>query len=244
MAEIRIKDINISIWNHQKVQFSAHPDVNIIMGINGSGKTTFLSSLYKSLTVNMEGTENVVYLPSIDNIAMRDKRKTATALSQDLDYYIYDMKTGPSLMSLRMSMIDSSEDVQTELKSRIANFQNAVNRLFALTHKRIEIEGRDAELIVYPDYLQTRFFLNFSSHAFFTGFIHIYESARQVEGAFGGLVFSANHQKFFFLIEDEGYCGAAGIQIIGESAVLAFFTLEVVDLEIRRTANRAKLEFI
>lgn len=33
MAEIRIKDINISIWNHQKVQFSAHPDVNIIMGI-------------------------------------------------------------------------------------------------------------------------------------------------------------------------------------------------------------------
>lgn len=95
MAEIRIKDINISIWNHQTVQFSAHLDVNIIMGINGSGKTTFLSSLYKSLTVNMKGTENVVYLPSIDNIAMRDKRKTATALSQDLDYYIYDMKTGP-----------------------------------------------------------------------------------------------------------------------------------------------------
>lgn len=129
MAEIRIKDININIWNHQKVQFSAHPDVNIIMGINGSGKTTFLSSLYKSLTENMKGTENVVYLPSIDNIAMRDKRKTATALSQDLDYYIYDMKTGPSLMSLRMSMIDSSEDVQNELKSRITDFQNAVNRL-------------------------------------------------------------------------------------------------------------------
>lgn len=153
MAEIRIKDINISIWNHQKVQFSAHPDVNIIMGINGSGKTTFLSSLYKSLTVNMKGTENVVYLPSIDNIAMRDKRKTATALSQDLDYYIYDMKTGPSLMSLRMSMIDSSEDVQTELKSRIADFQNAINRLFALTHKRIEIEGSKFSVITEKEKL-------------------------------------------------------------------------------------------
>ena len=153
MAEIRIIDITIRIWNLQKVQFSAHPDVNIIMGINGSGKTTFLSSLYKSLTVNMEGTENVVYLPSIDNIAMRDKRKTATALSQDLDYYIYDMKTGPSLMSLRMSMIDSSEDVQTELKSRIANFQNAVNRLFALTHKRIEIEGSKFSVITEKEKL-------------------------------------------------------------------------------------------
>ena len=108
----------------------------------------------------------------------------------------------------------------------------------------IEIEVRDAELIVCPDYLQTRFFLYFSSHAFFTGFIHIYESARQVEGAFDRFVFSANHQKFFFLVENEGYCGTAGIQIVGESAVLAFFTLEVVDLEMLRTANRAKLEFV
>lgn len=141
MAETRIKDINISIWNNRKVQFSAHQDVNIIMGINGSGKTTFLSNLYNSLTENKKDTENVVYLPSIDNISMRDKRKTATALSQDLEYYIYDMKTGPSLMSLRMSMIDSPEKKQVELRARIADFQNAVNSLFALTHKRIEIEG-------------------------------------------------------------------------------------------------------
>lgn len=141
MAETRIKDINISIWNNRKVQFSSHQDVNIIMGINGSGKTTFLSNLYNSLTENKKDTEDVVYLPSIDNISMRDKRKTATALSQDLEYYIYDMKTGPSLMSLRMSMIDSPEKKQVELRARIADFQNAVNSLFALTHKRIEIEG-------------------------------------------------------------------------------------------------------
>ena len=141
MAETRIKDINISIWNNRKVQFSAHQDVNIIMGINGSGKTTFLSNLYNSLTENKKDTEDVVYLPSIDNISMRDKRKTATALSQDLEYYIYDMKTGPSLMSLRMSMIDSPEKKQVELRARIADFQNAVNSLFALPHKRIEIEG-------------------------------------------------------------------------------------------------------
>ena len=147
MAETRIKDINISIWNNRKVQFSAHQDVNIIMGINGSGKTTFLSNLYNSLTENKKDTEDVVYLPSIDNISMRDKRKTATALSQDLEYYIYDMKTGPSLMSLRMSMIDSPEKKQVELRARIADFQNAVNSLFALTHKRIEIEGSKFSLV-------------------------------------------------------------------------------------------------
>lgn len=147
MAEIRIKDINISIWNKQKIQFTAHSDVNIIMGINGSGKTTFLSNLYKSLTENKKNFEDIVYLPSIDNISMRDKRKTATALSQDLEYFIYDMKTGPSLMSLRMSMIDSPEDKQAELKSRILEFQKSVNSLFALTHKRIEIEGSKFSVI-------------------------------------------------------------------------------------------------
>ena len=51
------------------------------------------------------------------------------------------MQTGPSLMSLRMSMIDSPEKKQVELRARIADFQNAVNSLFTLTHKRIEIEG-------------------------------------------------------------------------------------------------------
>lgn len=91
--------------------------------------------------------ECVVYLPSIDNIALRDKRKTATALSQDLDYFIYDMKTGPSLMSFRMNLIDSPEEKQAEQKSRIIDFQSAINKLFALTGKRIEIEGSKFSVI-------------------------------------------------------------------------------------------------
>ena len=81
MSQTRISEVNISIWNKQQVLFQANPDVNIIMGINGSGKTTFLSNLYKSLLGSKDTKDNVVYLPSIDNISMRDKRKTASALS-------------------------------------------------------------------------------------------------------------------------------------------------------------------
>ena len=88
MSQTRISEVNISIWNKQQVQFQANPDVNIIMGINGSGKTTFLNNLYKSLLGSKDTKDNVVYLPSIDNISMRDKRKTATALSQDLEYFL------------------------------------------------------------------------------------------------------------------------------------------------------------
>lgn len=72
---------------------------------------------------------------------MRDKRKTSNALSQELDYYIYDMKTGPSLMNLRMSMIDSTDERQIEMKAKVADFQRVINDFFAMTGKRIEIEG-------------------------------------------------------------------------------------------------------
>lgn len=76
MSLSRISEVNIDLWNKQKVQFPAHPDVNIIMGVNGSGKTTFLKNLYESLVADNHGqSEYIVYLPSIDNIAMRDKRK-------------------------------------------------------------------------------------------------------------------------------------------------------------------------
>lgn len=141
MSQTKISEVSIGIWNKQQVQFQAHLDVNIMMGVNGSGKTTFLNNLHKSLLAENTSKENIVYLPSIDNISMRDKRKTATALSQELEYFIYDMKTGPSLMSLRMSMIDCSVDEQMKLKARISTFQEIVNGLFALTHKKIEIEG-------------------------------------------------------------------------------------------------------
>ena len=147
MSQIKISEVNVNIWNKQQVNFHPHTDVNIIMGINGSGKTTFLNNLYKSLAESGLHLENIVYLPSIDNISMRDKRKTATALSQDLDFYIYDMKTGPSLMNLRMSMIDSPTKKQEALKARITDFQKIVNGLFSLTGKRIEIEGSKFSVI-------------------------------------------------------------------------------------------------
>lgn len=142
MPQSKITNININIWNKLNVEFQANPDVNIIMGINGSGKTTFLSNLYKSIQ-----DDNVVYLPSINNISMRDKRKTATALMQDLEYFIYDMKTGPSIMSLRMSVIDSPAEKQNRLKAGIEEFQKAVNGLFALTRKSIEIEGNKFSVV-------------------------------------------------------------------------------------------------
>ena len=60
------------------------------------------------------------------------------------------MKTGPSLMSFRMSMIDSTEEKQKEMKTKMVDFQKTINKLFSLTGKRIEIEG--SKFTVVTDY--------------------------------------------------------------------------------------------
>ena len=121
MKQIILNHIDVEIRNNLHIQFQPHSDVNIIMGSNGSGKTTFLRNLYQSLAEDKESKDHIIYLPSIDNIALRDKRKTSNVLSQELDYYIYDMKTGPSLMSLRMSMLDSSEERRIDVGEFTSN---------------------------------------------------------------------------------------------------------------------------
>ena len=50
MTQIILNHIDIEIWNKRHVQFQPHDDVNIIMGINGSGKTTFLK-IYNSFCI-------------------------------------------------------------------------------------------------------------------------------------------------------------------------------------------------
>ena len=44
-------------------------------------------------------------------------------------------------MYYRMSMLDASDNIQSRIKTRIANFCNTVNELLKETDKRIDIEG-------------------------------------------------------------------------------------------------------
>ena len=147
MSYSKIEEITTNLWGKYNVRFSANADVNIIVGINGSGKTTLLNEINKLALENSSDKKQVVFVPSIDNIAMRDKRKVANALTQDLEFYMFDMKTGPSMMYYRMSMIDSIAEKQTEMKARIENFCSIINSLFKETGKHIEIEGNKFNVV-------------------------------------------------------------------------------------------------
>ena len=147
MSYSKIKEIKTHLWDKYDVSIIANEDVNIIVGINGSGKTTLLNEIYKLALGNLEDKNQVIYVPSIDNIAMRDKRKTSNALTQDLEFYMFDMKIGPSMMYYRMSMIDASAEKQAEMKARIEDFRSVINGLFQETEKHIEIEGNKFNIV-------------------------------------------------------------------------------------------------
>ena len=147
MSYSKFTTIRGTLWNKYYVNFNANEDVNIIVGVNGSGKTTLLNELCKYALDNLEDKNRVVFVPSIDNLAMRDKRKVSNALTQDLEFYMFDMKTGPSMMYHRMAMIDAPAEKQTEMKARIEDFCSIINGLFQETKKHIEIEGNKFNIV-------------------------------------------------------------------------------------------------
>lgn len=147
MSQFKIQELSISLWGKYHVNFKANEDVNIIVGINGSGKTTLLNEINKIVLNKVEDKNQVVFVPSIDNIAMRDKRKVANALTQDLEFYLYDMKSGPSMMYQRLAMIDASAEKQAEMRARIDDFCSIINTLFKTTGKRIEIKSNKFEVV-------------------------------------------------------------------------------------------------
>ncbi len=141
MSKIKVPEVDAILWNKYNVKFEPHPDVNIIVGINGSGKTTLLSEIEKSLSKSSEKSNSYIYVPSIDNLLPRDKRKKESALTQELNYYIYDIKDGPSLFYYRISAMDASVDYKSMVDRRVKAFFESVNSLFKDTGKTVMMEN-------------------------------------------------------------------------------------------------------
>lgn len=141
MAQIKIPEIEVNLWNKSIVKFKPHPDVNIIVGINGSGKTTLLTEIEKTLYKKLGKDGAYIYIPSIDNLSVNDGRKKSNALTQALYSYIYYNKDSQSLMYYRMSLIDASAKQESNIRKRTNEFCEVVNTLFKETEKFIEIKG-------------------------------------------------------------------------------------------------------
>ena len=112
------------MWGRINLQWNnINDDVNILVGINGCGKTTLLnliSDYYtgqkpkKNVAESVSGTDissPVTYIRSFD-IPANAKKKTESMLLQELKYIINQNGEGTSFFDYRMKMLNLDSDLR------------------------------------------------------------------------------------------------------------------------------------
>lgn len=147
-----------NMWGRVNIRWSdIRPDVNIIVGINGCGKTTmlnFMADYYidrkqkKSSRTRFCGNEissPVSYIRSFD-VPGGSKSKNDSALLRDLKEVLNQNGRGTSFFDYRMKIINFPDQAE-RIRSRIDNFFTLVNSLFAETGKEVSIDTRSNSII-------------------------------------------------------------------------------------------------
>lgn len=141
-----------------------HPDVNILVGINGRGKTTLLNAindyynntLPKSFNKGFDGNRivattvdsPVLYIQSFD-VPSNVKKKNNSPLYETLMQKVLQNGKTPSFFDYRMRALNFPEESGT-INARIADFFRHVDSFFAQTGKHIEID-KELNTLVFID---------------------------------------------------------------------------------------------
>ena len=146
------------MWGRFNLQWNdIREDVNILVGINGCGKTTLLNliadyyaglKVKKSIAEAVSGTEinvPVTYLRSFD-VPANSKKKTESMLLQELKHIILQNGEGTSFFDYRMKMLNYPEQADL-IRQRIEAFFKVVNKLFDETGKSIAIDPKSNILV-------------------------------------------------------------------------------------------------
>lgn len=132
-------------------------DVNILVGINGCGKTTLLNLIYdyytgqkikKEIAESLSGNEigsPVTYIRSFD-VPANAKKKTESLLLQDLKNIINQNGEGTSFFDYRMKMLNFPQEAN-KIQERIEMFFEVVNSFLGETKKEIGIDPKSNSLV-------------------------------------------------------------------------------------------------
>lgn len=146
------------MWGRLDLQWEGiHDDVNILVGINGCGKTTLLNlmsdyytgqKIKKGIAESVSGTaidSPVTYIRSFD-VPANAKKKTESMLLQELKQVINQNGEGTSFFDYRMKMLNYPEKADM-IQKRIDTFFKLVNTLFKETGKEITIDPQNNTLV-------------------------------------------------------------------------------------------------
>ena len=160
MKEMYITQFHVKgMWRRINLRWdNIHDDVNILVGINGCGKTTLLNLMAdfyagnknktKELAEDIYGTETetpITYIRSFD-VPAKDRRKTESFLLQELKSVINQNGNGTSFFDYRMRMLNFPEQAEM-IRMRIEHFFTTVDSLFGETGKKIAIDPTSNTLV-------------------------------------------------------------------------------------------------
>lgn len=147
-----------SLWGIKDLKWNdIHCDVNILVGINGCGKTTLLdlmNSFYNKQKVSSNMAKDfggtsidipVKYIRSFD-IPANGKRKTESMLLQALREIIYQNGEGTSFFDYRMRMVNFPEE-RDDIERRIRQLFDVINGFFKETGKAVFIDKESNKLV-------------------------------------------------------------------------------------------------
>ena len=147
-----------NLWNKYNVGWhQLRKDVNILVGINGMGKTTLLNAINdyynakfsKNELKQIEATPldcPVIYIQSAD-VPSETKKKKNSPLYENLWRVVVQNEKQDSFFNYRMRALNFPEE-GPRIAGRIENLFNEVNKYFCQTKKYIEIDKEHNLLVV------------------------------------------------------------------------------------------------
>ena len=161
-----IKDfVYRQMWGRYDLEWhDLHEDVNVLVGINGKGKTTLLDAinnyynnkpsgglLKKNLRGRFEGTEldcPVYYIESSD-VPAQAKKKGNSLLYERLMQVVLQNESQNSFFNYRMRALNYPEESQ-RISGRIETLFKVIDGFFEDSGKHIAIE-RDTNMLVFKE---------------------------------------------------------------------------------------------
>lgn len=151
-----------SLWGIKDLEWNdIHSDVNILVGINGCGKTTLLdlmNAFYNKQKVNFVAVKDfggtsikipVRYIRSFD-VPANGKRMKESMLLQSLREIIYQNGEGSSFFDYRMRMVNFPEE-RDDIERSIAQLFEVMNGFFKETGKMVLIDKESNKLVFSVD---------------------------------------------------------------------------------------------